>query len=389
MASGQIYPSLRVRRKEGRWFRLFPLFFAAFLLLSTLVFYHVLWVKLPWLPMNILIVDKTVPLKNFNEHNAIVWILKHYKAGPREGKFLSNNDFLGYHPNERRCETLLSTDISRYDLIYLADTYGTYDYKMGFKEYEANLPRKNLDVSLVCGGLDRKEAQMLLTSTKQAATIIGEFNILGFPTSLDPEALQTLEKVFKIKWTGWYGKHYDNLSSTPKWVKDLYEAVYGEDWGFAGPGTVMVKKSEMVGIEPDVMIFKDPRGYIRPFAIFVKKTPLTEGIDSPLTYDGWFEVVKPEKGTETIAYYHMAETPAHLAELRERGLKPIFPAIVVNRTRAKAIYFAGDFADNKFLALSPTFFGTEYAMKALSRANRTDNFFWRFYVPLMRNVLYW
>ena len=115
--------------------------------------------------------------------------------------------------------------------------------------------------------------------------------------------------------------------------------------------------------------------------------PMLRGARDGTPYPYWFDVVVPHSGTEVLASFHWHLTGAGVDRMRERGLPLRFPAVL---RRGRAHYFAGDFADNPLDATRVPLAGFAAAKRWLEGAKLApseDAFFWRFYAPMMTELL--
>ena len=215
------------------------------------------WPLSPCQDINMLVVNKTVPDNDFREHRAIFWIAEHRRFSKPDGSFYrAEKDFLGYHPASGKKETLTFSDLADLDLLYLADSYGIYDYPEGFELYEAKLPFEIQDIKLLYGGLSLEEVKAIEEfSLKDNKVIIGEHNIFGYPTYLDPEASLRLQALFAVGYTGWLARYYSDLDQVAFWLKKSYEELYGKKWDLSGPGLVFVHEEvPTLGWRSDLVI---------------------------------------------------------------------------------------------------------------------------------------
>lgn len=89
-----------------------------------------IWNNMPVIPLNIWIIDKTVPIPDYREHKGLMWILNHEKiVDEKTGSALEyDKDYFGFFPiNEKIYDIRDIPDTKENpDLIYLTDTYGVY-----------------------------------------------------------------------------------------------------------------------------------------------------------------------------------------------------------------------------------------------------------------------
>lgn len=155
------------------------------------------WVRTPGYPVNVTIVDRTVG-RDAEEHRALTWTLNYLKVQKQAGFAASpgssydwRTDYIGFVPglNTRLAEDPsgqgdllaygsnrpLPARINTPGVMYLADTYGEFvEYDTSRREYlryRAN-PR----------GLNPQEIDTISAFSKRGGLLIGEWNVLGYPT---------------------------------------------------------------------------------------------------------------------------------------------------------------------------------------------------------------
>jgi hypothetical protein len=75
--------------------------------------------------------------------------------------------------------------------------------------------------------------------------------------------------------------------------------------------------------------------------------------------------------------------------LKKYGLRKEFPAIIEHLDNYRFYYFAGDFADRNISIISAYFKGMPFLAKAFywNHSGSKQAFFWRYYFPLIYNIL--
>jgi hypothetical protein len=166
------------------------------------------WNRMPATPMDIWIVDKTVPNQDEREHKGLVWILNSKKLISTESgqAFRADTDYYGFFPIDKdHYETKeLPSDIQHPDLIYLTDTYGVYkdDYLSSNTEETRS--------ELLYGGLTKMDLSSIQANLGGGNTIIGEFNTASSPTNIANR--QQLGQLFHVNWKGWSGRYFKDLT---------------------------------------------------------------------------------------------------------------------------------------------------------------------------------
>ncbi len=356
------------------------------------------WHLLPAREINLLVVDKTVPEPDYREHRAIFWIAEHRRFTTADGRFYrADRDYLGYHPETETKQTLSGADLLDVDFLYLADSYGIYDYEEGLEVYEEKLPHELQDIELIYGGFSLAEVKAVKDFSRQENHIlIGEHNIFGYPTYLDPEAAEILQELFAVKYSGWLARYYADLGETAFWMKELYTRIYGREWDLEGRGMVFVREDVTgLGWYTDLVIVEEER-FNAPWPV-VKNSEheLLAGSSKEVPYLYWVELLEVDEANEhaeILAYYEIPVCEEARDALRARGLADRFPAVIKHAPPGEAIrvYFAGDFADQLPALLPARLFGSAAIQRFLSYIPGLPveyRFYFQWYEPVLKNIL--
>ncbi len=354
------------------------------------------WPLSPRQEIKLLVVNKTVPDTTFREHRAIFWVAEHRRFSKPGGDFYNfHHDYLGFHPATGEKQTLTLSELADADLLYLADSYGIYDYPGGFDLYEAQLPFEIQNIKLLYGGFDLNEVEAIeYFSTKENKRIIGEHNIFGYPTYLDPDASLRLQAVFAVSYTGWLGRYYSDLNDAAFWLKQLYEKIYGLEWDLRGPGMVFVReevpsfswRSDLVVVSGEELTGPWP-------VINYTAHPFKGRTSQNIPYLYWVEVLEPLPGAEVLAYYEIPLPDQARADLDRRSLPERFPAMISYTPpgEAKRFYFAGDFTDQLPALLTPRLTGSAKIQRFMSYLPGLPiefRFYLQWYEPALSNILH-
>ncbi len=83
--------------------------------------------------LELCVLDKTVPFRNWYEHRSLYWLVNHLNVVKADGtSYDLEHDYLGAYPPRvpgdppERTRDLSEEDVAGARLIYLADTYGVY-----------------------------------------------------------------------------------------------------------------------------------------------------------------------------------------------------------------------------------------------------------------------
>lgn len=348
------------------------------------------WWLLPENPLQVVVMDATVPHPTYREHESLSWILNHARTSPPPGRpWTVDRDYVGYYPERLDAsgspvrDRLSARHLEGADLLYVADTYGVYTEDLE----DPHKVRTALDYSeRIWGGFNEEETQVILDFARRGGHVVGEFNTFASPTS--GQARQDLQGLFQADWTEWSGRYFEELSDVtevPEWARRHYQKHYQEPWTFQGPGWMLSHEdSRILVLQPHIHV--GSRG-VR--ITDVDRThPLMKDVDDDVPFAFWFDVVTPRPGARVLARYRMDVTEAGRQELARFGLEPEFPAVVLASDAPLALYMAGDFSDNH-LDRGPYWIAGWANFRSLGGSRSTDQrgFFWSFQVPLVEAIL--
>ncbi|SFA81052.1 MULTISPECIES: hypothetical protein [unclassified Bacillus (in: firmicutes)] len=327
--------------------------------------------------LNVLIVDKTVPDQSYREHKGLVWILNNGKYMKGNGEPYSvSKDYVGFKPSKEKTfkTTEVPNDLSRFDVIYLADQYGVYNEEF----YGTNETGKRSEA--LYGGLQEQELKNIERALlKGNKTLIAEFNTFGSPSSA--ETRDKISNLLNLDWTGWIGRYFSHLEGTevPDWVKENYQKKYGK-WDYSGEGYVFVDANNFIV----VLGSKDLKGSgVEFFYTNEGKERFSGNVEAEYGY--WFDIIEARNETEILAKYQLPLTKKAKQKLKKFGIPTEFPAIISHQNRKySSYYFAGDFADE---AEIPQIYQTTGFDKWKRQTESKSSFYWSGYVPLMKQLL--
>ncbi|MDN5293215.1 MAG: hypothetical protein PWQ31_520 [Eubacteriales bacterium] len=338
------------------------------------------WYALPVRPLQVIILDKTVPDRTYREHRGLMWILNHRKRFNRNtGKpFRYDRDYYGFFPLEGKSFDIISlpSDLKKADMVYIADTYGVYSEDF----YGENLPGERSE--LLYGGMTEEEAAAVAAAARAGVLTVAEFNTLASPT---PEgARKKMEEVFGVEFTGWTGRYFSDLSATnkemPEWLVASYERQEGKKWRYTGPGLVLVHAGGRVVVLAEGREVETP-----PCAAMVRRPwPRGPEVGKKIPYYYWFEILRPKKGSEVWAEFQINATAEGKKILAHNGIPASFPAVVAVTDRP-VYYLAGDFADLAEVPPRWSVAGMSWVQRLFGTALPGDQtyFYWHFYFPLV------
>ncbi|MGC8802813.1 MAG: hypothetical protein ACP5PS_03440 [Bacteroidales bacterium] len=361
---------------------------AAVIAIILLVFSisYVVWLSYPKTFLNIYILDKTVPDFRYKKHRALFWVLNNARIVKANGKsYKIGYDYFGFHPlsdYQYDIKRILLEQIDsvsdRYEVAYYTDTRGVY-FNEWFKGF-----RRNGENSVIEGGLNQNDYLLLKTMKEKGKLIIGEYDILGSPTS-DLISYKT-ELLFNIHATGWKGRYFSSLDSNnteiPYKLIERYKAEHQGKWPFKGEGIILANNNTTLVLEP-----KKHLNVIYPQLVTDENFRSQYHLPVSIDFTGWFEITTPGDSVAVVANFQLNLTSDGDSLLKTYGLTSIFPAIVVdNPKKIRTCYFAGDFATNRIPPVYSQMANSRKWLKIFS-ANKEKLFFQSYYFPLMEKLL--
>ena len=338
-------------------------------------------------PLNVWVLDKTVPVTSYREHRGLMWVLNYYKIANQVPKtpFYFNKDYYGFFPVDAKnwkINDLSTAKPDNPDLIYVTDTYGVYEED--YWVYNKEGPRS----PLIYGGLSNDDIFSIKQNLNNGMTLIAEWNTFNTPTN--EENRSQMETILGVTWKQWMGRYFIDLrrgNEVAIWMIKNYQQQYGKEWDFKGPGYVLCSNwDEIIVLEGKQDVMDDEmRLSIDPS--YLDEFP----IKAPVHNYYWFDFVDPSAGTEVIAWYDWDLTETGLNKVSKVGLGKRFPAIVRKKASSyTSYYFAGDFADHEATPMYYKIAGldkTRYLFN-LDLKGEANYFYWKLYVPVMKKILH-
>ena len=341
-------------------------------------------------PLDIIIVDKTVPTLDREHHKSIDWILTHERFVKKESKtsYSYKKDYYGFFPqrplrdkkwdrNDYRLSDLISL-AEKNDAIYFADTYGVFfnDWFRGI-----NKSRKSRKIY---GGLNNNDFLLLKEMKDRNKLIIMEYNSFDYPTA-QFESVRTQEKL-GITFSGWTGKYFSSLDTTikdfPVWMTAMYRKEYKKPWTFTKPGVVILKEKDIVVLEEGRQLKNS-----MPQIITDEASSKKYGVVPKVAFDQWFDIIDPLQN-KVISKFKLDTTPLGDSLLINNALQSEFPAVVQDPVIQRTYYFSGDFATYNVSYCTARLKGVE-KLKAILYSDKPDDtrrFFWLYYRPLINGI---
>ena len=370
---------------------LFIVFFILAAIIVLPVINRIRWNFQEKKPIDIILVDKTVPTLEHDHHKSFTWILNNERFVKKESleNYSYFNDYYGFSPKrplrekqwERRDYRLtdLITLAEKNDVVYFADTYGVF-----FNDWYEGINKSRKSRKLY-GGLNNNDFLLIKEMKDRNKLIILEYNSFDFPTA-QFESVRTQEKL-GISFSGWTGRYFSSLDSTsqdfPIWVTSMYRKQYKKPWTFTKPGIVILKEKEILVLEEGIQL-NNPMPHIVTDASSCTKYGLT----SSVAFDRWFDIIDPMEN-KVVSKFIIETTAVGDTLLAGNNLMSSFPAVVQDSVSNRIFYFSGDFATNKVPSWISRFEGVSKLRGILysERPDDTRRFFWLYYRPLITGIL--
>lgn len=321
-------------------------------------------------PLTVQVVDKTVPKKDYREHNGLFQVLDYEKVSTPSGELYDiGKDYFGFDPYDKVPGVTYQSETEP-DLIYITDTYGVFDDDLEEKP-------DGKKSGLIDGGMDLLEWNAIMSSKSPKSTLIAEFNSFASPT--EEFVSDIMQKNVSVRWDGWIGRHFPDFENEeiPQWLIQGYEDQNRKPWQFTGDGIVFVHTSGEIVVLDDALT--DGQIEFTPTEIGMEQFPSISS--APYLY--WFDIVEPLEGAETLARYSFELTEKGKSVMKDSGIPTDFPA-VIHHKQNKTYYFAGDYADFEKRAFTKwqgvpmmyKYFATDYS-----------EFYWKSYFPLLSTII--
>ena len=342
-------------------------------------------------PIDIILIDKTVPTLEREHHKSFNWILINGRFVKKENNssYSYIKDYYGFTPTrplkEKQWErkdyrlTDLITLAEKNDAVYFADTYGVF-----FNDWYEGINKSRKSRKLY-GGLNNNDFLLIKEMKDRNKLIILEYNSFDYPTA-QFESVRTQEKL-GITFSGWTGRYFSSLDSTsqdfPIWMTSMYRKQFKKSWTFTKPGIVMLREKEILVLEKGIHL-KDAMPHILTDAQYCTKY----GVSESVAFDKWFDIINPIDNS-ILSNFKIETTALGDTLLNGNDLTNMFPAVVQDSASHRIYYFSGDFATNKIPYWTAKFEGVN-KLRGLLYSEKPDDprrFFWLYYRPLMNGIL--
>ena len=364
---------------------------AVLLLLPAVSFIR--WVFQEKKPIDVVILDKTVPTLDRLGHRSFVYILTNDRFVRKEkgGSFSVAKDYYGFIPlrpvreKQFRKRDFRLTELidlaENNDAMYYTDTYGVFfnDWYQGIKK--ARRSRK------LYGGLNNNDYLLMVEMKRRDKLVLVEYNTFDYPTAgLEKFKTEELLGITSKGWMGQYCRSLDTVSQqgAPAWMPALYRKQYREPWTFTGAGVVLLKENSIIVLE---------EGRQLTTSMPVIKTSETNAglfnVPQTVTFTNNFDIIDPGENN-VISEFVLNTTAAGDSLLALNGLTASFPAVTQDPEMGRTYYFSGDFANNNIPFWTARFRNIQKGARALlysENENDPKRFFWLYYKPLINSIL--
>ena len=341
-------------------------------------------------PMDIILVDKTVPTLEREKHKSFNWILTNERFVKKENKrsYSYIRDYYGFYPirplrekqwgrNDYRLTELIAL-AEKNDAVYFADTYGVF-----FNDWYKGINKSRKSRKLY-GGLNNNDFLLIKEMKDRNKLIIMEYNSFDYPTA-QFESVRTQEKL-GISFTGWTGRYFTSLDTTqqdfPLWMTGMYRKQYKQPWTFTKSGVVILKEKEIIVLQEGTHLKNS-----LPFIITDEAYCQKYNVSGSVAFDQWFDIIDPLQNN-VISKFRLETTPQGDTLLQSNFLSNEFPAVVQDNLTKNIYYFSGDFAHTDLPVWTSRFMGV-HKLKGILYSDKPDDmrrFFWLYYRPLVNGI---
>jgi hypothetical protein len=341
-------------------------------------------------PIDVVILDKTVPTLERLNHKSFTWVLNNgrFVKKAKKHSYSYKKDYYGFAPTRplrdrgnTKKEYHLSEMIDlpeKVDALYFADTYGVFfnDWYVG-----VNKSRRSRKIY---GGLNNTDYLLINEMKNRNKLIILEYNSFDYPTPAF-ESYRTQEKL-GITFSGWSGKYFAKLDTTsknfPVWMASIYRKEYKQPWKFTKPGIVLLSEKSIVVLEEGTHLTN-----ALPYIITDTANCEKYGVPSSVAFNNWFDIIDPLQNN-VISKFRLSTTALGDTLLSSKMLTSSFPAVTQEPINQRIYYFSGDFASNKVSFCTSRIKGYD-KLKGILYSDKPDDtrrFFWLYYKPLINKI---
>ena len=341
-------------------------------------------------PIDIIIVDKTVPTLERENHKSFDWILTNERFVRKEtmSSYSYKKDYYGFIPKRPLRDKKFDkndyhlTDViilaEKNDAVYFTDTYGVF-----FNDWYKGINRSRRSRKLY-GGLNNNDFLLLKEMKTRNKLVIMEYNSFDYPT-IPFESSRTQEKL-GISFDGWSGSYFSSLDTTsddfPIWMTAMYRKQYKKPWTFSKPGIVLTTEKNIIVLVAGVHLKN-----AMPHIITDSENSLKYGVPGSVAFNKSFDIIDPLQNN-VISRFKIETTPVGDTLLLNNNLSNTFPAVVQEPVSRRTYYFSGDFAYDDIPYWTSRLKGID-KLKGILYSDKPDDarrFFWLYYKPLINTI---
>ncbi|NSW93817.1 MAG: hypothetical protein HPY62_03805 [Bacteroidales bacterium] len=341
-------------------------------------------------PVDIVILNKTVPTPDRIKHKSLNWILNYdrFVKKAKKRSYSYKKDYYGFAPTrplkekgytkkEYRLSEMMSLPDS-VDALYIADTYGVF-----FNDWYAGI-NKSRKSRRIYGGLNQVDYLLINEMKNRNKLVVLEYNSFDYPTA-EFQSVRTQEKL-GLKFTGWTGKYFSKLDTTspdfPVWMTAMYRKQYSKPWTFKKAGIVLLTEKNIVVLEEGTHL-RNPMPFILTDTVNCRRF----GVPPAVAFEKWFDIIEPLENN-VVSRFRIETTAIGDTLLAANMLDNEFPAVIEDPVNRRTYYFSGDFATNKVNFMISRMKGIDKLKGVLysDKPNDPRRFFWLYYRPLVTTI---
>lgn len=359
------------------------------IVLAAVIFFpiagHLLWIMQKKIPMNLLIVNKSVPNATHNEVKSLNWVLNYGKVLSSDNRHYDyTKDYYGFHPEAANSQRAIRS-FSINDVDYLQNQYDGLIY---LDNAGVELDQNEFSNLSHYGGINQVEYLLLHEMFRLDKLVIAEYNFFSRPTEdLICFNIEQLLDIYSLKWKGKFFNdlNYMNIRKelSPEWF-DIFKENQGQNWNFSGSGLVFINETQN-----RIIVLPSDQYMDKQYPEVISEGQLANSMNLPeaAAFDGWFEYAY-EGGNEVISYLRLNLNDKGKAVMMSNGLDDKFP-IAIKVTDRPFYYFSGDFSKQKvFMGWSRIKIANDLCrLICRSMTKNPARFFQTWYVPAFSSIL--
>lgn len=212
--------------------------------------------------------------------------------------------------------------------------------------------------------------------------LVAEYGVIQNAES--GELAEYIARDIGVKPTGWSGKYVDDLAQPgDSGIPDRVVASAG-GWQYSGPGLVLNNSREAKTIVLEL------GSKARKGGVGLARTDKARELgykDISALYDGWFDVIEPAAGTDTLYNFDLRLSDDQLQQLQASGLPGVMPAVTLDRdATSDRMYLCGRFSEVEGVPQVFQYEGIQHLYGFLQRFS-SSNFYWSAFFPIFNHTI--